>query len=437
MGLGLLGRGIGVAKFLAEAGADLLVTDLKTEKELAPALRQLKKFKNIKFVLGEHRLEDFRSRDLIIRAANAPLNSPYLAEARKNGLPIEQDASLFAKLAPAGVMLVGVTGTRGKSTVAHLIHGIIKGLPLKTRVTLGFRDCYLAGNVRGLATLPLLKKVRSGDVVVLELDSWQLQSWGDSQISPSVAVFTNFMPDHQNYYQGDMERYFADKANIFRAQKTDEVLVVGEGLIKSSYGERVRATVSKLLIARPNDVKSWRRKILGAHNLENIACAAAAAQALGLPLTAIKKAVAGFAGVPGRQELVRVWRGRKIYNDTTATTPAALLAALKTFGHRRKVILIAGGSDKNLPLNELPVALKRYCRKVIFLPGTGTEKLLAVTPNLAGDLVSDLKTALTQAVVVSQRGDTILFSPGFASFGQFKNEFDRGDQYNQLVKKLK
>jgi len=132
MGLGLLGRGIGYTKFLAECGADLIVTDLKTKEQLAPALKDLEKFSGhkrglgpIKFVLGEHRLEDFKGRDMIIKAAGVPIDSFYIKEAKKNGIPIEMDVSLFAKCAP-NVMIIGVTGTRGKSMTTTLIYEILK-----------------------------------------------------------------------------------------------------------------------------------------------------------------------------------------------------------------------------------------------------------------------------------------------------------------------
>ena len=141
MGLGLLGRGLGDAIFLADHGAELIVTDLRNEKTLAPSLAKLKKFNpvkaqgahgagNIRYTLGRHKLEDFRNRDFILKAAGVPLDSPYIAEAKRNKIPIEMDASLFAKLMPKGVTLVGVTGTRGKSTVTALIYEILQGSTL-------------------------------------------------------------------------------------------------------------------------------------------------------------------------------------------------------------------------------------------------------------------------------------------------------------------
>jgi UDP-N-acetylmuramoylalanine--D-glutamate ligase len=124
MGLGLLGRGVGDVKFLAECGADLIVTDLKTEEELEPSLEKLEGLGNIKFVLGEHRFEDFRDRDFILKAAGVPLDSDFIEEARKNNVPVKMSASLFAKFSPSRI--VGITGTRGKTTVSYLIYEILK-----------------------------------------------------------------------------------------------------------------------------------------------------------------------------------------------------------------------------------------------------------------------------------------------------------------------
>src|SRR3989344_1423638 len=160
MGLGLLGRGVGDVRYLAECGAELIVTDLKSREELVESVAQLGSFSNITFVLGEHRLEDFRNRDLILKAAGVPLDSPYIAEAKKNDIPVRMSADLFAEI--SGVPIIGVTGTRGKSTVAHMIYEILKtGLGLNHsegmvgRAT-PYKGVVLGGNVRGVSTLALL-----------------------------------------------------------------------------------------------------------------------------------------------------------------------------------------------------------------------------------------------------------------------------------------
>src|SRR5579872_2717962 len=207
MGLGLLGRGVGDARFLARHGAELIVTDLKSAEQLHESVAALKEFPTITYRLGEHRLEDFRDRDLIVKAAGVPLNSPYIAEAKKRGIPVRMSADLFAEF--AGVPIVGVTGTRGKSTVTHMLGRILQQAE---------RAVLLGGNVRGISTLAQLNAVTPDTIAVLELDSWQLQGFGEARLSPQVAVFTTFFPDHMNYYGDDMRAYFADKANIFLNQ---------------------------------------------------------------------------------------------------------------------------------------------------------------------------------------------------------------------------
>ncbi len=429
MGLGLLGRGIGVIKFLAEQGAILTVTDLKTEKELAPALNQLKKLKAITYHLGEHRLEDFRNKDLIVRAPNVPLDSIYLKEAEKNKIEVEQDASLFCRLAPVGVKIIGITGTRGKSTVTHLLFEILKQAKKKV---------YLAGNVRGTATLPLLKKIKKGDYVVMELDSWQLQSFGDNKISPHLSVFTTFMVDHLNYYHGDMERYFADKANIFIHQTKEDVLIAGSQVAKKVKSLKPKG---KLIIPKQS-------LLAGQHREYNAVLASTAAKVLGVSDSVIKKAVKNFKGLPGRLEFIREVKGIKYYNDTTATTPDAVLAAvhaLKQF--KGKIILIGGGTDKELDYTRYGQIVPKYLKGLILFEGTATKKILVTLPaSPAGKplkkkfpviMVDNMKLALRQAQGLAKRGDLILLSPGAASFGLFQNEFDRGDQFNKLVRKLK
>ncbi|MFC1801892.1 Mur ligase family protein [Patescibacteria group bacterium] len=224
MGLGLLGRGLGDAKFLAEQGADLIVTDLRSEDVLKKSVDELKHFPNVKFVLGEHRLEDFRDRDMILKLASVPLESVYIDEARNNNIAVEMSDSLLAKISRAKV--VGVTGTRGKSTVTHLIYEILKEAGSK---------CLLGGNVRGLSTLALFDEIDEDTVLVMELSSWQLQGFGDSKISPYISVFTNFLDDHLNYYKGDRQNYFLDKVNILKYQNEKGFLIMSKQALLSLY----------------------------------------------------------------------------------------------------------------------------------------------------------------------------------------------------------
>ncbi len=441
MGLGLLGRGVGDVKFLTEQEADLIVTDLKSEEQLEASLTELKnvlgdKYNKITFVLGEHRLEDFKNRDFILKAAGVPLDSPYILEARNNNIPVEMGAALFTSLTAATV--VGITGTRGKSTVTHLLHDVLKEGYEKQ----GKGKVFLGGNVRGLSTLHLLKEAKKGDIAVLELDSWQLQGFGEKKISPHVAVFTTFLPDHMNYYKNDMDRYLDDKANIFRYQTENDIAVLGaqvSQIILSKY--EIKST---FLTASVDDVsKEWKLLLPGDHNRYNAALAMKAAQALGVDIEVIRKVTESFKAVAGRLEFISEVRGVRIYNDNNATTPDATIVGLKAFGDKKNIILVMGGTDKGLDMSKLISEIKNHCKVVSFFRETGTDKIKDELFALEKEGIKVIETedfseSVNKAFALAEKGDIFLFSPAFASFGRFfKNEFDRGDQFNALVKNFK
>ena len=423
MGLGLLGRGVGDARFLAECGADLIVTDLKTREQLESSVAQLADFPNVRFALGEHRMEDFRDRDLILKAAGVPLDSAYIKEAEKNGIPVRMSADLFVEL--SGIPVIGVTGTRGKSTVTHMVHAILKAAS---------EQVLLGGNVRGVSNLALLKEATPEHVAVLELDSWQLQGFGAAQVSPHIAVFTTLYADHLNYYKEHPEMYLADKANIFLYQKPENTLVLGKQCaptIIEKYGEQIESVV---VIA--DELKlpdTWSLKIPGTHNRYNAALALVAARAYGIPDETSRAVLESFVGVPGRLQLIAEKGGVKVYNDTTATTPEATLAALRALDTGTKnIVLIMGGADKDLDMNALLFEIPNYVKRIILLAGTGTNRVLEFLPEAS--VFDDLPKAVNEAFASASKGDAILFSPAFASFGMFKNEYDRGDQFVELVK---
>jgi UDP-N-acetylmuramoylalanine--D-glutamate ligase len=417
LGLGLLGRGVGDVEFLAECGAKLVVTDTKSETELRDSVKRVRsRYPDVPFHLGGHTEKDFIDTDMVLKAAGVPLDSPEVAAAKKAGVPVYMSTALFAKFArEAGATIVGVTGTRGKSTVTHMInHSLIRAN----------RRTVLGGNIRGVSTLALLPEVRKGDICVLELDSWQLQGFGDLKISPNVGVFTNLMPDHKNYYGDDMEKYFTDKANIFRFQKKDDTLIAG-----LTVSDRIRAAVPYMELPQPLP-PDWKLRVVGEHNRENASLAAEALRALKLSESDIKSGLESFEAVEGRLQFVREVNGVKVYNDNNATTPEATIAALRSFGDRHNIVLIAGGSDKGLDMRELVAEIGKRCKAAYLLSGTGTEKLAKI---LLAPVFSSLEEAWSAARSAAAPGDVILFSPAFASFGMFKNEYDRNDQFLRLV----
>ena len=421
MGLGLHGGGVGVAKFFVEQGAKVLITDLKTKKELKKSIDELKGYK-IKYVLGKHRGGDFKNTDLIIKNPAVPKDSKYLKIAKKNEIPIETDVGLFFELCP-WQKIIGVTGTKGKSTTATLIAKL-----LKTRYKV-----VLAGNIR-TSVLEELPKVTKDTIIVLELSSWQLEGLKIHKKSPHIAIITNIMPDHLNRYKG-MKDYIVAKRLIFKFQKPEDFLILNnDDKVVRKFVKKAKAKTiyysKKLVTKYLNYIK-----LTGEHNLSNVAAAIAVAKLFKISSTYIKETLDNFKGIEGRLEFIKEFEGIKYYNDTTATTPEATIAALRSFP-LYKIILIAGGTDKNLNFKNLAEEILKGVKSLILLPGTATEKLKKeLAPGQVE--VKSMKEAVKTARKNAKKNDIILLSPGCASFGLFQHEFDRGEQFKKWLKKLK
>jgi UDP-N-acetylmuramoylalanine--D-glutamate ligase len=427
MRIGLLGRGVGDAAYLAECGAEVLVVDDAAQAVMQPSVDALQQYDNVTFKFGPYDTTDFTAADFVLVGAGAPIDSSELEAAREAGVPLKQSAAWFAELSK--IPVIGVTGTRGKSTVTHMIHHML-GQITDEEVLLG-------GNVRGLSNLQLLKHVKEDSLCVMELDSWQLQGWGWSHISPQVAVFTNFMEDHLNYYMKEgmtkeegMELYFADKANIFRYQEesgvfvtTPEVFERAKQLREVTLGQQVILADSSII---PEDALL---AMPGEHNRLNAALAVEALKALSLTEDEIWPALATFGGVEGRLQYVGAHEQIAIFNDNNATTPAATIRALEAVGNKEthNIILIAGGADKKIDPTQLLETIPAYCKKVILLTGTGTD---TIKDKIDGAQVVDtMEAAVAAGLAAGEPGDILLLSPGYASFGMFKNEYERNDAF--------
>jgi len=375
-------------------------------------------------------LEDFKTADFIFKTAGVPLDSIYIEEARKNEIPVLMDDALFGLESPCPV--IGVTGTRGKTTTATLIYELLK----ETR-----KKVYLAGNIKGMATLPLVRKIKKDDLAVLELSSWQLQGWEDLKISPHVAVVTNIFSDHMNYYKNDFKKYLNDKAAIFKNQTKKDFLILNKNCIQSKMFAKMAK--GKVIWFSAEDVpKNWKVKIVGKHNLENIAAAMAVGRLFKIPSSKIKKIVESFVGVPGRLQFIKEKNGARYYNDTTSTMPEATIAALSSLGEKAKnIILIAGGTDKNLDFKNLAQSIKNHTKGVVLLNGTATEKISQALreSGYSSPLVisKNMKEAVGSAKGMAEKGDIVLFSPASTSFGMFKNEYDRGEHFEKEISALK
>ncbi len=446
MRIGLLGRGIGDTAYLAEAGADVLVVDAALQEVMQPAVDQLSQYPNISWKFGPYDFADFKDADLVLVGAGAPLDEPVLLECQAAGVRLMQSAALFAEL--SGVPVIGVTGTRGKSTVTMMIHHVLSYITGE--------NILLGGNIRGVSNLQLLKDVKEDSLCVMELDSWQLQGWGWAGISPTVAVFTSFMEDHLNYYlprtsdvlglsedekkDRAMAAYFTDKAQIFLHQEESGTFVttptVFEWVKKILPGE----TIGQELVLADTSVlpEDMLLSMPGEHNRLNAALAYEALKAVGLDDEAIFEGLATFPGVEGRLQLVATKDNVRVYNDNNATTPQATTAALEALDLGNKnIVLIAGGADKNIDVTKLAYAITQHCKNVLLIPGSGTDNLLSYLDGgeVGISVLPDLKTAFAEATRLAQNGDIILLSPAFASFSQYKNEYERNDEFLAIVEK--
>jgi UDP-N-acetylmuramoylalanine--D-glutamate ligase len=448
MGLGLYPQGSGVSalRFLYDQGAKITVTDTKTHNELEPQLRTLKKLKGVTYVLGQHVKGDFIDTDLVVKNPGVPASSPYLKIARAQKIPIATDTTLYFQntIAPT----IGVTGTRGKSTTSSLLFLMLHKKYTSTR---------LGGNIK-ISPLTFLKDLKDTDPVVLELSSWQCNSLKEIKRSPEMAIVTNMMVDHMNTYT-NFDAYVRDKSYIFKFQHPWDVAIFNKdnghtkAMSKQAPGRIYLYSLKPLAVQERGVFVNGRGEVvfqedghkemlfskkdiqlLGEHNISNVLAATCAAYLSGITPKHIQSVVKKFKGIDSRLEVIRTFKGRTFINDTTATTPDALCAALKSF--TKKPILIMGGTDKKLDFSQLPKVLNTY-KRIIFLPGTATD---LITSRLQSSVevirVDSMRGAVLKAWEYSAKNDIILLSPGAASFGLFKNEFDRGDQFNHEVRKL-
>ncbi len=433
MGLGLHGGGVGAVKFFSKLGSRVTVTDIKSKKELAPSLKALRRFPNVVYRLGRHEIRDFRTSDYIIKNPGVADSSKFLDAAARAGVPILSDVEIFFKICPAPI--IGVTGTKGKSTATWLIGEFLHR---------SGKRVWVGGNIRK-SVLEFLPEVRKSDLVVLELSSFQLDSLGRSRMSPHIAVITNIFADHLNRY-ANMRSYIASKCGIFRFQKR------GDHLLINAKDKLLRRLVKKApsrieFFDAEKDLRPFGKFIkpsIPRYHFPSIAAAAAVARRAGVGDSVIKKVLAGFSGIPGRMELVRTVRGVEFINDTTATNPTAseeaVYAVKKRIG-KHGLHIIAGGPTKKLDPTAFIRRIARLADSVVFLPGEASKVMQKILRKFKPRYlaVAEAKT-MTEAVRLvfksARRGDAVLLSPGAASFGLFRHEFERGEAFRRAVRGL-
>jgi UDP-N-acetylmuramoylalanine--D-glutamate ligase len=297
---------------------------------------------------------------------------------------------------------------------------------------------FLSGNIMGEATLPLLETAGPTDMVVLELSSWQLQGFHDARLSPNAAVFTNVHADHLNRYSG-MDDYIEDKKAIYLYQTGDDFCLFNKDQAETAALAE-EAPAGKAFFSVEDIPEQWSIPLPGVHNRENVAAAVSLTRKLGVPDEIIRAAVEAFEGVEHRLQWLGEKDGVGFVNDSTSTTPVAGCAALAALEGRR-ILLIAGGADKKLDPTPFAIAAAEKAQKIALLEGEGTvglerELVKADGSHKVVGHFNDLSKAVHALMAQAQAGDVILLSPGCASFGLFRNEFDRGEQFIKIVQEI-
>jgi UDP-N-acetylmuramoylalanine--D-glutamate ligase len=420
-GLGHFGGQVAAARWLVEQGARVLVTDQAPAEKLADSVAQLSGLE-LDFHLGGHREEDFTQADLIVASPAIPIGNRYLAAARNAGVPVTTEIRLFVERCPATI--VGVTGTKGKSTTTALL-----GEMLKNRFT-----TWVGGNI-GRSLLPELGKIDKTDIVVLELSSYMLEHLGAMQWSPHISVVTMIAADHLEWH-GGLPGYIDAKANIVRFQRSDDVAVLNEE--NPAAMALAHLTKGRVVAFGLKDRRPFELVLPGRHNQLNAQAAYAAADALGLTWDDAQQAVRNYAGLAHRLELVHKSQGVHYYNDSIATIPEAAIAALESFPSKR-VIQIVGGYDHRLPITAMCNALVERAKAVLCIGDTGNAiaDVLSESTHATGAAVyrcGDLQTAVQMAKQIATAEDIVLLSTGYKSYDQFANFEKRGEAFATLVR---
>ena len=437
--VGLARTGVATALFCAKRGGRVTATDSRSETEIGEAIANLKNAEVV-LELGGHREKIFLEQDLIIPSPGVPADAPHLQTARAKGVTVWSEIELAYRFLKG--RLIGITGSNGKTTTTSLVEHILKTAGMQT---------ILAGNI-GTPLIACVEAMTDTTCTVVELSSFQLELI--DTFRPNIGVFLNLTPDHLDRHH-TIEAYGAAKARLFENQVGDDAAILNaddaattpyapslprvywfsrkQRVAQGAYvrGEEIvfRQDGAEEVLLKLEDIP-----LAGAHNVENVLAAAAAARLAGAPASAIAKGVKSFAGVEHRLEFITEIGGVRYYNDSKATNVDATLKALDAFPGR--ILIILGGKDKGSDYTVLQKPLREKAILALLI-GAAAEK---IEKQIAGSVAVERAETIERAVEIAshaaQRGDVVLLAPACASFDQFKNYEHRGRVFKDLVRQL-
>ena len=426
--------GVGVSNlplvtFLLEQGITKITL---RDKKPSPEAIALAQTNNLPMISGENYLCDL-TEDVIFRSPGIMPTLPELKNAVSQGAELTSEMELFFDLCPAKI--IGITGSDGKTTTTTLIYEILK----KAGYT-----CHLGGNI-GNPLLPELFSIKEDHIVIVELSSFQLMTM---QKSADIAVITNLAPNHLDKHT-DMDEYIDAKKNIFQFGATKTIFnsendITKEFIQENSLSFSLKQPVQNGAYLDGDTVYFNGAEVMktsdillpGIHNVDNYLAATCAVSSL-CDLSYVKQVAKTFGGVEHRIEFVRELSGIRFYNDSIASSPSRAIAGLRSF--HQKIIVIAGGSDKNIPFDSYA---DEVCERVKHLVVMGHTKdkiksaVLAKNPHFPISVAENLQDAVQKAYAVAEDGDVVMLSPACASFDFFKNFMERGQLFKEYVNSL-
>lgn len=453
--IGLGREGIDLVRFLRAQKAKVTVLDVATPAKLKN-YREAKRL-GARFCLGKDYLKNLGDFETVFRSPGVPLDLPALKQARKDEVRISSAIKLFFELCPAKI--VGVTGTKGKSTTASLIYYLLQGNPSVRRGGKGRAKVWLGGNI-GQSPLQLLPKLKKSHTVVLELSSFQLE---DMKKSPETAVLLNVVAEHLDRHK-TFVRYLAAKANLYLHQKKSDWLVTSydfpatRAAIKKARAKIFPCSLRKILrrglyLAKDEivyrQIKSGKRQVItnlqnvslrGEHNLQNVLPAVAVALVHQMPKAVIAKRLKNFRSLPHRLELIGEKNKVLFVDDSLGTTPEASAAAVRAFSDR-DVALILGGMYKGGDIEQLAKTIAESRVVFVALIGRSADRFRKALKQFAPVVQTGRYKTFKQAIEVSYRqvrrkGGAVILSPACASFDMFKDAYERGDIFKRVVRSL-
>ncbi len=449
--LGAARQGVALARWLAEHGAQVTLSDKRSEAQLADARTALQSV-SITWVLGGHPLEMLDQADVLCLSGGVPTTLPIVSEALRRGIELSNDTQIFMEAVPCRT--VGITGSAGKTTTTSLV-GMMAGRAMEE----SSGKAYVGGNI-GDPLISYVDRMTPFDLAILEVSSFQLEQ---VNISPNVAAILNITPNHLDRH-GSMEAYAAAKSRILHFQSEGDIAVLGRddpgawALHNKVRGHLHSFGFSKMpedaegtyyddgllvLYEHHVDIPLLRReqvRLRGDHNIMNVLAAFAIGHATGLPLDGMLTAAEEFRGVPHRLELVRNRNAVCWYNDSIATAPERTMAAIRSF--EEPIVLLLGGRDKDLPWEDLARLVHERVDHVVIFGEAGDKIEQALHADRAAERpytqvrVGSLKDAVLEAQRVAEPGDVVLLSPGGTSFDEFRDFEERGEKFRLWVQEL-